>query len=214
MAVCPAQVMQDRVADLLRQGKPLLASALAAHGDPPVAPVDIGERELGDLARAQPEPGQKQKHRPVPQPIAFRRAGADHPLDILRGQGTGERMKAARKRSQGWRAAFRRALPRGPEKAQEGADRDDNGLGTPDPMGMRPLQRRSCAPSRRCRRRGRRQGPREAPRESPDRRPGLSLSALGVGASRNGTPRAPASVGWETEEPRPAGSPPVREGTG
>jgi hypothetical protein len=66
-------------------------TSLAADGDVPVTPVDVGEFELSDLAGAQPEPGQKQEYCPIPQAIGVVRTGADYALDIRRHEKPGGR---------------------------------------------------------------------------------------------------------------------------
>src|SRR5450755_4286322 len=78
------QIEQNRVADLLRQRQRLLAAALPADGDASAAPIDVGKSALSDLASAQPEPGQKQDHCPIPRFEDIVGTRADYPLDIFR----------------------------------------------------------------------------------------------------------------------------------
>ena len=136
--------MQERVADLLRQGQLLLAPGFAAHGEQPLDPVNVGKPEPCDFARAQPEPGQKQKHGLVPRPIAIRRTRSDHPLHILSGQKPGNRRELPGSEAGDGVLHSWRALSRGAKKPQESTNRDNNGLGTPEPMTARALQRKAA----------------------------------------------------------------------
>jgi len=79
----PAQIAQQRGANLLRQGKPLLTPPFAAHCELPAVPVNVGKSELRNFPCAEPKPGKKQKYRLVPQPRGVRRTRSDHPLHIL-----------------------------------------------------------------------------------------------------------------------------------
>jgi hypothetical protein len=52
----PTRVAGDRVADVGGQRQPVLAPTLAMDKQFPPAPVDVIQRQGGDLAAAQPEP--------------------------------------------------------------------------------------------------------------------------------------------------------------
>jgi hypothetical protein len=95
-----------------------------------VAPVDVGEFELSDLAGAQPEPGQKQEHSPIPQPIGVVRTRTDYPLDILRHEKPGDRRELPACETRDGMLHARRASSGGAEKAKERAYGDSDGLGT------------------------------------------------------------------------------------
>ena len=64
------QVRDDRLADILGQGQPLIAPALARDPELPGAPVDVLDPERGDLAGTQPQPGEHHQHRVVPAPAS------------------------------------------------------------------------------------------------------------------------------------------------
>ena len=124
-----AQIGDDGVADLLRQRQPVLAPTLAAHGDTAVLPVDGIEGQLGDLAGAQPQPGEQEEYCPVPGPnciLIFARV--DYLLHIFR-------LKEPRRGGElvGREAGHRvpqavAALPGGGEEPQERAHRRSDQL--------------------------------------------------------------------------------------
>jgi len=55
----PPEVPQERGADRLREGQPVRASTLAAHGQPARAPIEVAELEPSHLASAQSKAGQQ-----------------------------------------------------------------------------------------------------------------------------------------------------------
>ncbi|MDA9512084.1 hypothetical protein XI04_03220 [Bradyrhizobium sp. CCBAU 11430] len=59
------EVDDDRIAYFLRQRKPRLPPGFAGDGKPPIPPIDIGELEVGDLARPQAKTGEQQDDRPI-----------------------------------------------------------------------------------------------------------------------------------------------------
>jgi hypothetical protein len=61
------QVADDRFADVVRQRQPLRPRALAAHNQLAGAPVDVFQREGGDLPGAQPQPRQDGQDRQIPE---------------------------------------------------------------------------------------------------------------------------------------------------
>src|SRR5215813_9204700 len=78
----------------------------------------------------------------------------------------------------------RKASTTGSEKAEKGADRDDNALGALDPMRAPAQAQRYVKPGRNRRVRHHPEH-RGAPKEFPDRRRALSQLVHGVSASRN-----------------------------
>src|SRR5208282_5064443 len=138
-----AHVVQERVADLLRQRQLLLASGFTAHGEQPLGPVNVGKPEPCDFARTQPQPGQQQKHGLVPRPIAVRRTRSNHLLHVISGQKSGNCRELPGSETGNGVLHPRRALLRSAKKPQESTNRDNNGLGTLEPMTTRALQRKA-----------------------------------------------------------------------
>ena len=62
------QVVNDRLADLVRQRKTFLPAALAADGHLTVTPVDVLQAQRGDLPGSQSEPCQQHDHRVLASP--------------------------------------------------------------------------------------------------------------------------------------------------
>jgi hypothetical protein len=60
-----AQIGRDRLADIGRQRQLLNAVALAMHPELAGAPVDVLQRQGGDLADTQPEPNEHRQDRKV-----------------------------------------------------------------------------------------------------------------------------------------------------
>jgi hypothetical protein len=95
----------------------------------------LSEFELSDLTGAQTKPGQKQKHGSIPQLKGVAGTGANHPLDIVCGEKPGNWWELPRGETGNRVFHTRRASTGHTEEADESADRDDDTLGTLDPVG-------------------------------------------------------------------------------
>jgi len=82
----------------LAAGEAIPGDALPADADSTLAPVDIGEFQLSDLAGAQCQPRQKQNHGSIAPLEDVAGAGVDHPLDVIRSEepGTDESCQEAK----------------------------------------------------------------------------------------------------------------------
>ena len=91
VGTAPTQPADKRVADVDGHGKPLLASALAADDDLPMAPLDVGQLQCRHLPGPQPEADQQGQHREVPPaeraaPVTARQQAGDLRAAERRGQ--------------------------------------------------------------------------------------------------------------------------------
>jgi hypothetical protein len=59
------EVAQERVTDLLGKRESDLPSGLPRDDEAAVFPVDVAKPQLGDLARAEPEPNEKEEDRAI-----------------------------------------------------------------------------------------------------------------------------------------------------
>src|SRR5438067_908485 len=77
-------VIQNGIADVLRQREHALSSSLSIHLNSAVIPIDVGMTQMYDIASTQSKPNQEQKHRPISCSLGCRRiTGDDEFLDFL-----------------------------------------------------------------------------------------------------------------------------------
>ena len=125
----PAQVGDDRLADVARQREAVLVGPLAVDHDLAGPPVDVIEAEAGHLAGAQPEAEQDEQHGVVPPalrpaPVAGAEQGIGGPLVDPHRQGGPVPMG----NREGRRGQVARCQPLNEATAQERAQRSHKQL--------------------------------------------------------------------------------------
>ena len=87
----PGDVMEKRVAGILRKRKSRLSSRFAAHAQPCVVPVNVSQLQVENIACAQGKAGEKEQDRSVTQSLVYCRiARSDGTLNILQGDVAGQ----------------------------------------------------------------------------------------------------------------------------
>ena len=140
-------VGDDRVAQLLGQRQPLLAPRLAGDGQPALRPVDLIEAQMGDLARAEPEPREQEDDGAITQAITAI-ARAENAREIGIGQEARRRQPPTGEARDG-AIASRRQPAVCDQITQEGARGDGDALGAPATMGLGSIEHEAAHGRRR-----------------------------------------------------------------
>jgi hypothetical protein len=87
-----SQVLQEGIADILRERKPDLATSLPRHPDRGRLEAEIREAQLRHVTGTEPEADQEQQGGSIPKASWSRRTRGEHPSDLLRGQTSWKRL--------------------------------------------------------------------------------------------------------------------------
>ena len=131
------QIAGQRAADIDRQGQPIIAVALAIDHHLAGTPVDVIERQAGDLAAAQPEPAHQHQDREIAPPDRSAPVAArQQPVATRRAQAAAAARPHATRPTPGTAPVNDRSIS--PSHVQEPQQRPQRGRDRPD---RRPLPR-------------------------------------------------------------------------